>query len=201
VVIDVQEDFAAPGGAVARAGADLSGVPAALDRLEELLDLARAIGVAVAFACVETTPETDTSALRLLSARRGDGPEALDICRAGTPGADFHRVRPAAGEIVVCKRLYNAFHATELEAELRRRGVDTLVVVGFSTHCCVDATCRDAFHRDFNVFVVADATDAYDAARQRASLLALRDSCALIVDAAGVRSAWRSAAAAARDVA
>ena len=194
LIIDVQRDFAAPDGAVARAGADMSRTPATLDRIEALVGHARRAGATVAFARVLTTPETDPAALRLLNARKGEAADAIAICREGDAGADYCRVRPIAGEISVSKRLYNAFHGTDLEDQLRQRGVDTLVVVGFSTHCCVDATCRDAFHRDFNVFVVADATDAYDDDAQRATLSALRDSCALIADADAVTAAWARAA-------
>jgi nicotinamidase-related amidase len=190
LVIDVQRDFAAPDGAVARAGADMSRVPAALERIEALVGLARRAGATIAFARVLTRPETDSAALRLLNARKGGDTDEIAICREGEPGAEPWRVSPRPSEIAVAKRLYNAFYGTDLEAQLRQRGVDSLVTVGFSTHCCVDATCRDAFHRDFNVFVVADATDAYDDEAQRAALLALRDSCALITDSDAVTAAW-----------
>jgi nicotinamidase-related amidase len=99
-------------------------------------------------------------------------------------------VRPARGDIEVTKLLYDAFHDTDLDGELRRRGVEALVAVGFSTHCCVDATCRDAFHRGFDVFVVSDATDAYSAEVQRATLKTLTATCALEVETAAVLDAW-----------
>jgi nicotinamidase-related amidase len=190
LVIDVQRDFAAPDGAMARAGSDMSRVLPALERIEALVGLARRAGATLAFARVLTRPETDSAALKLLNARKGGDTEDIAICREGEPGAEPWRVAPEAGEIAVAKRLYNAFYGTDLEAQLRSRGVDTLVVVGFSTQCCVDATCRDAFHRDFNLFVVSDATDAYDEDAQRATLMALRESCALITDADAVTAAW-----------
>jgi nicotinamidase-related amidase len=191
LVIDVQEDFASPHGAVARAGADMSGVAPALDKIEALIAAARRAGVTVAFARVVTTAKSDSKALKLLHARKGEPPEALALCREGKPGAAFYRVAPIPGEIEVEKRLYNAFHETSLEADLRARGIETLVAVGFATHCCVDATCRGAFHRDFNVFVVSDATDSYSADAHWATLRALRESCALIVETDAVRSAWK----------
>ncbi|HTX51444.1 MAG TPA: isochorismatase family cysteine hydrolase [Caulobacteraceae bacterium] len=192
LVIDVQEDFAGPQGAMARAGADMSGVAPALDKIEALVAAARGARATVAFARVVTTPDSDSKALKLLHARKGEPGQALALCRSGEPGAGYHRVAPRPGDIEVEKRLYNAFHGTSLEADLRSRGIDALVVVGFATHCCVDATCRDAFHRDFNVFVVSDATDSYSADAHWATLRALRASCALIVSTDAVLSAWRS---------
>jgi biuret amidohydrolase len=190
LVIDVQEDFASPLGAVARAGADMSGVAPALDKIEALVDAARRAGVSVAFARVVTTAESDSEALKLLHARKSDPPEALALCREGEAGAGYYRVAPRPGDIEVEKRLYNAFHGTSLESDLRASGVETLVVAGFATHCCVDATCRDAFHRDFNVFVVSDATDSYSPDAHWSTLRALRASCALVVATDAVLSAW-----------
>jgi nicotinamidase-related amidase len=192
LVIDVQADFAAPDGAMARAGADMSGVAPALDRIEALIAAARAAGAAVAFARVVTRPGEDSKALKLLHERKGEPPGAIGVCRAGAPGAADYRVAPQPGDLLVEKRLYNAFHGTDLEAQLRRRGVETLVVAGFSTHCCVDATVRDAFHRDFNVFVVSDATDSYSTDAHWATLRALRASCALVTDTHAVLTVWRS---------
>ena len=191
IVVDVQEDFAAPHGAVARAGADMSGVAPALARIEALLAAAREAGVTVAFTRVMTSPRTDSAALKLLHARGGEAADSLALCRAGERGSAYHHLAPAADDIEVEKRLYDAFHETDLEAQLRARGVETLVLVGFSTHCCVDATARAAFHRDFNVFIISDASDSYDPDAHWATLRALRSSCALIAVASAAIAAWR----------
>jgi len=190
LVIDAQVDFASPDGALAGFGADLSGIPPALARIDTLIAAARAAGAPVAFARVMTTPASDSPALQRLSARRGDGPDALAVCREGEPGSAYFGVTPRPGDIEVSKRLYNAFHDTDLEAQLRQRGVETLLVAGFATHCCVDATVRDAFHRGFDVFVISDATAAYAADTHWATLAALRESCALIVDSESALGAW-----------
>ena len=41
-------------------------------------------------------------------------------------------------------------------------GIDTLVVAGLTTECCIDSSVRDAFERDYHVFVVGDATACYE---------------------------------------
>jgi nicotinamidase-related amidase len=190
VVIDIQDDFAAPDGAMGRLGLDLSAVPQALERIHATIAAARAAGATLAFARVVTTPEADSRALRLLTQRKGYPAESLAVCRDGTPGAGYYQVRPQPGDIEVRKRLYSAFAGTRFDEDLRARGIDTLVVVGLTTDCCVDATVRDAFHRDFNVFVVADACDAYDPAVHRSSLAALQAHCALVTDTDAVCAAW-----------
>lgn len=191
-VIDVQNDFAAPEGVLGRAGVDLSPLEPALERIEALLAAARAAGATVVLVRVVTRPETDSQALKLLFARRGLPEDALALCRAGTPGADYHRIAPRPGEIEIEKPLYSSFHGTGLEDELRARGIDTLVVCGFSTDCCVDTTVRDAFHRDFSVFVVADATAAYAPELHHGALDALAKNCALLVETEAVQAAWKT---------
>src|SRR5580700_3584179 len=79
LVIDVQRDFAAPDGAVARAGADMSRVEEALERIEALVGLARRAGATLAFARVLTQPETDSAALKLLNARKGGDADEIAI--------------------------------------------------------------------------------------------------------------------------
>jgi nicotinamidase-related amidase len=195
VVIDVQQDFASPTGAMARMGADLSGVEAVLDNVETLIAAARQAGVCVAFARVVTSPQTDSTALKNFNARKGLAPSALDICREGDHGCDYYRVCPLPGDIEVSKRLFSAFHDTDFDQRLRERSVDTLILVGLTTNCCVDATARDAFHRNFNVFVVSDATAAYGEETQRQALAALAQNCGLIVETAEVQSSWSGLAA------
>jgi nicotinamidase-related amidase len=190
VVIDVQEDFAGPAGAMARIGVDMSGVEPALLRIEALIAAARRVGAAVAFARVVSSAKTDSRALKLLNARKGRPPEAIAICRENQAGGAYHRVSPQPGDIEASKRLFNSFFGTRFDQDLRARGIDTLVVVGFTTDCCVDATCRDGFHRDYNIFVVSDATDAYGQDLHLGALKALQKNCALVTDTNSVLAAW-----------
>ena len=60
-------------------------------------------------------------------------------------------------EKVIPKRRYSAFYSTDLELTLRTMKVSQVVVAGLFTNVCVEATVRDAFMRDFFVFLPADA--------------------------------------------
>jgi nicotinamidase-related amidase len=193
VVIDVQQDFAGPAGAMARVGVDMSGIEPAIGRIEALIAAARAAGAPVVFARVMTTDASDSAALRALNARKGRPPQAIAICREDRPGSAYYRLSPEPGDLEIRKRLFDSFHGTDLDAELRARGVQALVVTGFTTDCCVESTCRTAFHRDYNVFVVSDATDAYGEALHLGALTALYKNCALVADTAAVLAAWTQA--------
>src|SRR5258706_9955255 len=99
LVVDVQEDFAGPRGAMARAGADMSGVEPALDRIIALIAAARGAGAQVAFARVSTSRQTDSAALKRLNARRGDDQDSIALCREGQAGSAYYRVTPRPGDI------------------------------------------------------------------------------------------------------
>ena len=190
LVIDAQVDFLSPSGVAALGGADVRSCEPALEQVRSLVGAARKSGVTLAFARVVTRPQTDSKSLKNFHARKGHPAESLAICRAGTPGADYYRVSPQAGDIEIEKPLYSSFVGTDLDARLRARGVDTLVVAGFTTDCCVDSTVRDAFHRDYDVFVVADACASYEKALHDNVLDALSRHCALLTETHTVLKAW-----------
>jgi nicotinamidase-related amidase len=140
VVIDAQQEYFAPGGKMV-----LPDGPTAMARIAQALRWARARGVPVIHVVHE-------------SRRPGAG-----IFAPGTPALDIHPdAKPAAGEPVVVKHLPGSFTGTSLEALLRERGTDRLIVTGFMTQMCVDTTARQAAHLGFKVTVVADATAAMD---------------------------------------
>ena len=190
LVIDVQVDFVAPSGAVGRSGVDLTKMAAPLERIETLMRVARNAGVTVVLTRVVTRPETDTNAQKLFRQRKGHPPSSSDICRAGTDGVGYYRITPVAGDIEIEKPNYSSFVGTDLADRLRQRGIDTLVLCGFTTECCIDCTARDAFHLDFNVFVVMDACAAYSDDLHLGALNALSNNCALLTDTNGVSTAW-----------
>lgn len=189
LVIDIQVDFAAPDGLVGRAGVDLHPVDAAIDQAEALLAAARKAGAPVGFMRVVTRAETDSDALKAFMARRGE-PGGEAICRAGSGGEDYYRVTPEPGDIEIEKLLFSSFHGTALDEILRARGIDTLLVCGITTECCVDATVRDAFHHGYHVFVVSDACAAYDEDMHRSTLKILERNCSLLATTEAVTAAW-----------
>ena len=190
LIIDAQNDFISPEGAAGHWGIDLGVFEPPLRHVGALVAAARAAGVTPVFIRVITREDTDTEALKHLHARKGRSPAQLAICRAGTPGAGYYGVSPEAGDWEIEKTLYSSFVGTDLDARLRAAGIDTLVVAGFTTECCVDCTVRDAFHRGYDVFVVRDACAAYEEGLHVGALAALSKNCALLTETQAVLAAW-----------
>ena len=64
---------------------------------------------------------------------------------------------PDEGDLVITKRQWGAFYGTELDLELRRRGIRTIVLGGISTNFGVESTARDAFERGYELVFAEDA--------------------------------------------
>jgi nicotinamidase-related amidase len=109
--------------------------------------------VRVAFedADLEAFPPTSRMGQRV-----GASPKAF---HNDSPSTAMHdRVAPEPGDIIVRKVRVGAFSTTDLDAQLRERGVDTLILAGISTSGVVLSTVRDASDRNYRVVVLADAT-------------------------------------------
>ena len=190
LVVDMQVDFASPDG-VLGAFIDMGVVKPALAAAEKLVAAARTAGVPVVFVGLWTTPETDSAAWNERLRRRGGNPDVdAALCRGGEKGSEFYGPQPAPGEPVVRKTRYSGFVGTDLDQRLRDMGVDTLVVAGLTTECCVDSTVRGAFDLDYHVFVAADACAAYEADMHAASLKVMELNSAILTDTAAVGAAW-----------
>ena len=72
-------------------------------------------------------------------------------------------IGPQPGDIVITKRQWGAFYGTELDLQLRRRGVRTIVLGGISTSVGVESTARDAYERGYEQVFVEDAMSSMSA--------------------------------------
>jgi nicotinamidase-related amidase len=167
VVIDAQREYV--DGAL-----PLSQIQPALDEIERLLGRARAAG---------------TPIIHIVHHGKAGGAFA-----PGSGGAEIApQAAPAPGEPVVGKRLPNAFASTDLADRVAALKRPSIIVVGFMTHMCVEATARAAIDLGLKATVVATATATRDlpdpltgatvsaAEVQRNALAAMADRFATIV--------------------
>jgi nicotinamidase-related amidase len=67
------------------------------------------------------------------------------------------------GDIHITKRQWGAFHGTELDLQLRRRGVETIVLGGIATNMGVESTARQAWEHGYVLVIAEDAASAQTA--------------------------------------
>jgi len=188
VLIDCQVDFGAPDGEMARRGADVKPAQAAVKQAETLVAAARGAGVAVVFVRLLTHPGGENRITREAKARRGK--DETDLCVEGTHGADFIGPQPQPGDAIVSKTHFSAFARTGLAEQLHAQGLDTLVLAGLTTECCVASSAWDAFERDFHIFIASDACAAYEGSLHEEALRALEMSGATLAGTAEFAAAW-----------
>jgi nicotinamidase-related amidase len=78
------------------------------------------------------------------------------------PSAGFQH-----GDILVTKRHWGAFAGTDLEQQLKSRGIDTVVLTGISTNAGVESTARQGTGLGFAFVLVEDACSAQSAEDHR----------------------------------
>ena len=191
LLIDFQVDFAARDGLMAQAGADVTAAQVAVKQAEYLADAARAAGVLLVFTRAIARPDVSEPLLEEAKARRGEQ-DAPRLCVEGTRGAEFVGPQPRHGELVVSKHRYSIFHGTGLDAALKAKGIDTLVVSGVTTECCVQSSVWTAFERRYHVFVAADACAAYEDDLHRGALKAMEMSGANLAPAGDFVAIWNN---------
>ena len=85
------------------------------------------------------------------------------------------------GDLQVTKRQWGAFHGTELDLQLRRRGIRTIVLGGVATHIGVESTARQAYERGYELLIVKDATTSSDAEAHAMSMKHIMPRLARVV--------------------
>jgi len=79
-------------------------------------------------------------------------------------------IKPTDKDIVIVKRQWGAFYGTELDLQLRRRKIETIVLCGVSTNIGVETTARDAYQRGYNQVFATDAMAANSKDEHEATL-------------------------------
>jgi ureidoacrylate peracid hydrolase len=168
VVIDMQNAYASPGGYLDHAGFDISGAPAAIARIKEAAEAARAAGIQVIYfqngwdddyveAGGPGSPNYHKSnALKTM--RKKPELQGKLLAKGGWDYAIVDELPPQKGDIVISKPRYSAFFNTNLDSTLRARGIRSLVFTGIATNVCVESTLRDGFFLEYFGVVLHDAT-------------------------------------------
>jgi len=189
IVIDCQVDFGATDGEMARRGADMATPQAALAKAMDLVEAARQAGGRIVFVRLLTHPGSENKVAREAKQRQHD--HQPDLCVEGSRGADFVGPKPQAGDMIISKTHFSAFARTGLAEQLHAQGLDTLVLAGLTTECCVASSAWDGFEHDFHIFIAEDACAAYDEGLHRHALKALALSGAMVAPSGDFAKNWK----------
>lgn len=156
---------------------------------QRVLDTARTAGALVVYTRVAFAP--DFSDMRANSPLLA-GTAAGNCLVEGTPGAEIvAEVAPAPGDLIHTHKRIGAFAGTDLDTQLRDRGIEELLFVGVATNASLETSARWASDLGFTVGVIDDACAAATAAAHRASI----DSMGMIgsiLHSADITAAWET---------
>jgi nicotinamidase-related amidase len=108
-------------------------------------------------------------------ARIGDaGPMGRFLIRGEEGHEIVPELKPVEGEVVVDKPGRGAFTHTDLDANLRARGIRNLVVAGVTAEACVSSTVREASDRGYDVCVCENGVESVSDELKAWSLEAVR---------------------------
>jgi len=166
VLIEFQNDFTTPGGVFHDGVKGVMESSNMLANTVALVNRSRAAGVSVMHAPItfaEGYGELTGTPYGILK-----GVVDNKAFRKGSWGAEIvDALKPQAGDIVIeGKRGLDAFPSTNLDFILRSKGIETVVLAGFLTNCCVESTMRSAYERGFDVITLKDCTAALSAEEQ-----------------------------------
>ena len=169
IVVDLQRAFCCEDGSVAIQGRDISMLRDAGLRCLQLADAARDVGIPIFWT--RLILQADYSDGGVMMHELLPNLKKVGGLRAGTPDVEFMPgLKVHEGDIVVDKIRNSSFYGTSLDAMLRARNVNSVMVCGLTTSMCVESTVRDASQRDYKTFVVRDAVSDFSEARHTASL-------------------------------
>lgn len=93
---------------------------------------------------------------------RHDGGSGDELAYGAEGWQIYGEVGPLAGERVFDKRFNSAFKDTGLDEWLREKGIRSIVLVGMQTEYCIDATCKGAFERGYEVVIPEGGTTTFN---------------------------------------
>jgi len=176
IIIDMQRDFVEPGGFGAALGNNVSLLTPIIPTLVKLLDGFRKLGLTVIHT--KECHKPDLSDCPPAKLTRGGGKLKIGdvgpmgrILVNGEPGNDFvPALKPLPGELVIAKPGKGSFYGTQLDSELKKRGITHLLFTGVTTEVCVQTSMREANDRGYECLLVEDCTESYFPEFKKATL-------------------------------
>jgi ureidoacrylate peracid hydrolase len=195
IVVDMQNSFCADDGGCGKPGLPIKNLQVAIQPCVRVVAAARSAGIPIIFTRYMFRPDYADGGILIKHLL----PELKDAqaLQAGTWDTEVvPELTPRDGDFIVDKNRPSAFYATSLETLLNGIDVDSLVVCGVTTNCCIETTVRDASQRDYKTFVVEDAVAELDEERNRVALQSMAMLFANLTTVADVEGAWGVAQAA-----
>jgi ureidoacrylate peracid hydrolase len=171
LVIDPYNDFISEGGKVWDRLKSVAEANQCVPNMKRVLDAARNADIRVFYAMHHRYRPGDYENWKYIAPIQ-KAAWSRKTFEYGTWGGELHpEFEPQPGEVVASEHWCSSgFANTDLDLQLKKRGIHKLIVVGLIAHTCVEATVRFAAELGYEVTMVKDATADYSDREMLAAL-------------------------------
>jgi nicotinamidase-related amidase len=182
ILVDIQNDYCAPGGKYDQGGKDMSMYPTMIEKTAKLIEEAHQSGTLVVY--IQNTNLADyrsdsVAYLRFKILIRNVEPEDLLKTEHAIEGTWGHQIvehlAPRPNDLVIRKHRSSAFIDTRLDLILRSNNIQTVLITGVVTEGCVESTARDASFKDYIVVLVENCIGSGNHHLHEASMAVMRN--------------------------
>jgi len=126
--------------------------------LVRFLPVARAAGITIVHVKTDFTPGLENAGRQGSRSRQMMESTRTGLVQGSRTAEIASELTPDPSDVVVTKTRFSGFWASDLDAVLRARDIDTLIFAGGTTTVCVESTLRDAMFLEYNALVLSDCT-------------------------------------------
>jgi nicotinamidase-related amidase len=160
VLIEYQNDFASEGGALHGAVEGVMGETGMLSNTRAVVDAARNAGATIMYAPIMFQEGYNEISKHPYGILKGVV-DSNAFVKGSWGAAIIDELAPHDGDIVIeGKRGLDTFASTNLDFILRSKGIETIVLGGFLTNCCVESTMRSGYENGYQVITLNDCVAA-----------------------------------------
>jgi nicotinamidase-related amidase len=171
VVVDPYNDFISEGGKIWDRIKEIAEGNQCIPHMLQVMEVARKTGVRIFYAMHRRYRPGDYETWKYIAPiqRSAWKSKAFEF---GTWGGEVrHEFGPRPGDVVTSEHWGSSgFANTDLDLQLKKHGIEKLIVIGLIAHTCIEATVRYAAELGYEVTMVKDATASYSADHMHAAL-------------------------------
>jgi nicotinamidase-related amidase len=162
LIVDPYNDFMSKGGKLYERTKETAEAVGFYDNMHKLIPAVRAARIQVIIVPHHRWREGDYKGWKHMNPSQIRSNEARSFA-AGTWGGEFHpEFGPREGDVIVLEHwAQSGFANTDLDAQLKQRGIQKIILVGMIANTCIEATARLGMELGYHVTLIKDATAAF----------------------------------------
>jgi nicotinamidase-related amidase len=162
LIVDPYNDFMSKGGKIYERTKETAEAVGFYDNMHKLIPAVRAARIQVIIVPHHRWREGDYKGWKHMNPSQIRSNEARSFA-AGTWGGEFHpEFGPREGDVIVLEHwAQSGFANTDLDSQLKQRGIQNIILVGMIANTCIEATGRLGMELGYHVTIIKDAIAAF----------------------------------------